>query len=110
MFCFDILSVYTEFGRQNSQNQTPHVFGYCPVLNTLIVLSVVLLMQHYSEFQGQCECKDNYMGKNCDMCKPLHYDLDRGCVDCNCFTQGTLDGVAECYADVSLPYQLMFFF
>nr|XP_026696566.1 laminin subunit alpha-5 isoform X4 [Ciona intestinalis] len=48
---------------------------------------------------GQCECKPNVVGKNCDMCKPLHYDIDQGCVSCNCFLQGTLDGVGNCDSD-----------
>uniref|UniRef100_H2ZQD0 Laminin subunit alpha n=1 Tax=Ciona savignyi TaxID=51511 RepID=H2ZQD0_CIOSA len=48
---------------------------------------------------GQCECKPNVIGRNCDMCKPLHYDLDQGCVSCNCFIQGTLDGVGDCDSD-----------
>ena len=51
-------------------------------------------------FQGQCDCKANVIGKNCDMCKPLYYDLDRGCVRCNCFLPGTLDGVGECDEEV----------
>nr|ABY40628.1 alpha 3,4,5-laminin [Ciona savignyi] len=48
---------------------------------------------------GQCECKPNVIGRNCDMCKPSHYDLDQGCVSCNCFIQGTLDGVGDCDSD-----------
>ena len=40
------------------------------------------------------------IGKNCDMCKPLHYDISRGCINCNCFVQGTLDGVGECNKEV----------
>nr|XP_039265768.1 laminin subunit alpha-5-like isoform X2 [Styela clava] len=49
---------------------------------------------------GQCDCKENVIGKYCDQCAPLHYDLNSGCVDCNCLLQGTLDGVAACnFAD-----------
>lgn len=63
----------------------------------------------YILFQGQCECKENVIGKNCDMCKPLHYDIDRGCVSCNCFIQGTLDGVGECDREVSNQYFIHWF-
>jgi len=45
---------------------------------------------------GQCDCKENVMGMNCDQCAPLYYDINRSCISCNCFVQGTLDGVGEC--------------
>lgn len=40
------------------------------------------------------------MGMYCDSCDPLHYDLDSGCLHCNCLLQGTLDGVAACNPQV----------
>jgi len=58
--------------------------------------------------QGQCDCKENVIGKNCDMCKPLYHNLDRGCIRCNCFVQGTLDGVGECDTEVNFRTKIKF--
>ncbi|XP_056005151.1 uncharacterized protein LOC125660370 isoform X3 [Ostrea edulis] len=44
---------------------------------------------------GQCKCKVNVEGRDCDTCKHLHYNLDsnntKGCTRCNCG-----NGTREC--------------
>ncbi|NXG28484.1 LAMA2 protein, partial [Dromaius novaehollandiae] len=52
---------------------------------------------------GQCECKANVIGRQCDMCKPETFGLQsaRGCVPCNCNSFGSksfdCDGDGQCY-------------
>ena len=41
---------------------------------------------------GQCECKENVVGKRCDQCKTGYFDLDstspKGCKPCFCYGHG----------------------
>uniref|UniRef100_A0A8C9WEB0 Laminin, alpha 5 n=1 Tax=Scleropages formosus TaxID=113540 RepID=A0A8C9WEB0_SCLFO len=50
--------------------------------------------------QGSCECRPYVEGAACDKCKPLYWNLSPdtpyGCSSCECNTDGTLSGVAEC--------------
>ncbi|XP_018593227.2 laminin subunit alpha-5 isoform X1 [Scleropages formosus] len=49
---------------------------------------------------GSCECRPYVEGAACDKCKPLYWNLSPdtpyGCSSCECNTDGTLSGVAEC--------------
>ncbi|CAB3408759.1 unnamed protein product [Caenorhabditis bovis] len=40
--------------------------------------------------EGNCECKENYIGKQCDRCKENHGDVDNGCPACDCDTTGSI--------------------
>ncbi|PIK40304.1 hypothetical protein BSL78_22859 [Apostichopus japonicus] len=46
-----------------------------------------------NETQGQCVCKENVQGRQCQECKDSYYQLDRrnaqGCQMCDCDTRGT---------------------
>ncbi|KJH49213.1 laminin EGF-like protein [Dictyocaulus viviparus] len=49
---------------------------------------------------GQCPCRANVIGKQCDQCAENHYDLsgDKGCSPCNCDPSGVVtnqDGSPE---------------
>ncbi|XP_042651874.1 laminin subunit alpha-2 isoform X2 [Tyto alba] len=52
---------------------------------------------------GQCECKDNVIGRRCDICKPETFGLQSssGCIPCNCNSFGSksfdCDGDGQCY-------------
>ncbi|PIK40931.1 putative laminin subunit alpha [Apostichopus japonicus] len=50
--------------------------------------------------QGACTCKANVIGRACDSCAPLYYNLQRsnpaGCESCDCFIEGTVSGLAVC--------------
>lgn len=50
--------------------------------------------------QGACTCKANVVGRACDSCAPLYFNLARsnpdGCEACNCFVAGTVSGLAHC--------------
>ena len=41
---------------------------------------------------GQCECKENTVGKRCDQCDVKTFDLDesnpKGCKECFCYGHG----------------------
>lgn len=47
-----------------------------------------------------CTCKDNVMGRICDTCKPLFWNLqpyhEQGCIDCQCHRPGTIGGLGTC--------------
>eukprot|EP00062_Callorhinchus_milii_P019363 gi/632973827/ref/XP_007903344.1/ PREDICTED: laminin subunit alpha-5 isoform X1 [Callorhinchus milii] len=47
-----------------------------------------------------CQCRMNVEGSVCDTCKPLYWNLTpenpQGCSICQCYTDGTLNSVAEC--------------
>ena len=49
---------------------------------------------------GNCSCKLNVEGNNCDKCKPGFYNLMQsnrlGCTQCSCDTKGTVGGSGEC--------------
>ncbi|XP_072039253.1 laminin subunit alpha-1-like [Amphiura filiformis] len=49
---------------------------------------------------GDCFCKPNVQGQKCDECKDGYYDLTdanpNGCLSCNCFTSGTINGSNTC--------------
>uniref|UniRef100_A0A8C8RBX0 Laminin subunit alpha-5 n=1 Tax=Pelusios castaneus TaxID=367368 RepID=A0A8C8RBX0_9SAUR len=53
-----------------------------------------------SQSPGSCECRAYVEGPACDRCKPLYWNLTPdnpyGCKSCQCDTQGTISGVAEC--------------
>ncbi|XP_063053091.1 laminin subunit beta-4 [Engraulis encrasicolus] len=43
-----------------------------------------------AKFGGQCECKPNVIGRCCDSCAPLSYDLrPNGCRPCDCESHGS---------------------
>ncbi|CAD6189781.1 unnamed protein product [Caenorhabditis auriculariae] len=46
--------------------------------------------QQCDEFEGDCECKENYVGKQCDRCKDGHGDVENGCPSCECDVIGSL--------------------
>ncbi|PAV75919.1 hypothetical protein WR25_01227 [Diploscapter pachys] len=46
--------------------------------------------QQCSYENGDCECKDSYIGKQCDRCKDGHGDVDNGCPACQCDKVGSL--------------------
>uniref|UniRef100_A0A4W3J866 Laminin, alpha 5 n=1 Tax=Callorhinchus milii TaxID=7868 RepID=A0A4W3J866_CALMI len=50
--------------------------------------------------QDSCQCRMNVEGSVCDTCKPLYWNLTpenpQGCSICQCYTDGTLNSVAEC--------------
>ncbi|KAK0428393.1 hypothetical protein QR680_010776 [Steinernema hermaphroditum] len=43
---------------------------------------------------GDCECKENYEGKQCDRCKAGHGDVDNNCPACECSGIGAIG--SEC--------------
>ncbi|GBN74074.1 Laminin subunit alpha [Araneus ventricosus] len=47
-----------------------------------------------------CECKERVTGRICNECKPLYWNLKisnpLGCEDCNCYSGGTVSGIAVC--------------
>ena len=47
-----------------------------------------------------CECKERVTGRICNECKPLYWNLNignpMGCEDCDCFSGGTVGGIAVC--------------
>ncbi|ELU04081.1 hypothetical protein CAPTEDRAFT_46637, partial [Capitella teleta] len=44
---------------------------------------------------GECACKNNVIGKNCDVCKDMYFNLTAsnvdGCEDCNCDASGSVN-------------------
>ncbi|XP_071844628.1 laminin subunit alpha-2-like isoform X3 [Apostichopus japonicus] len=49
---------------------------------------------------GDCYCKSKVIGPRCDQCAPTTYELTEanpdGCIDCGCFTRGTIDSSDVC--------------
>lgn len=49
---------------------------------------------------GQCPCKNNVSGMNCDACQEKYWNLNEdnpeGCEECNCYKFGTINGMTEC--------------
>ncbi|XP_078373908.1 laminin subunit alpha-like [Oculina patagonica] len=49
---------------------------------------------------GDCICKNNTMGRRCDLCKPGYHNLSAenpaGCQECTCHTPGTVNGSNVC--------------
>ncbi|CAL2029211.1 unnamed protein product [Caenorhabditis brenneri] len=43
-----------------------------------------------NEENGECECKENYIGIQCDRCKENHGDVDNGCPACDCNETGSI--------------------
>lgn len=44
------------------------------------------------KFGGQCQCKMNTMGRQCDKCVPQTYDFSpEGCTECDCNSVGSRD-------------------
>ena len=47
-----------------------------------------------------CTCKENVIGRICDICKPLFWNLKKfnpqGCEDCNCHRPGTIGALGVC--------------
>ena len=52
---------------------------------------------------GQCKCKNNTEGRQCDRCKSGFYDLKQqhptGCIACGCILDGTKNRNISCHAD-----------
>ncbi|XP_013386515.1 usherin-like [Lingula anatina] len=46
--------------------------------------------QYCDPTTGQCRCKDNVVGKQCDRCSDGYYDFEGGCKPCGCDVQGTV--------------------
>ncbi|XP_033109167.1 laminin subunit alpha-like [Anneissia japonica] len=53
-----------------------------------------------AETKGACICKRYVVGRSCDTCAPLYWNLQSsnpdGCENCNCFTPGTISGSDRC--------------
>lgn len=47
---------------------------------------------------GVCACLPNVGGENCDTCSSGYYSLEEGCLDCECNTNGTVNGSILCQA------------
>ena len=49
---------------------------------------------------GQCQCKTNVEGRQCDVCRTGFFNLSAdnplGCQDCGCDPAGTLAGNIKC--------------
>ena len=64
-----------------------------------------------NEVTGDCSCKDNVIGRDCNQCKPEHYGLSKeeplGCMPCDCDIGGAYDnncdvltGQCKCRPDI----------
>ena len=42
---------------------------------------------------GQCQCRDNVIGKNCSQCPPKYWNVaaGNGCIKCKCNPVGSVD-------------------
>ncbi|XP_043946347.1 laminin subunit alpha-5 [Protopterus annectens] len=86
---------------QRCDTCVPGAYGYphCRVGSCHPVGSISL--DTSSSLQGSCECRQNVEGAVCDQCKALYWNLSpdnpHGCSNCNCNTEGTVAGVAECH-------------
>ncbi|KAL3869139.1 hypothetical protein ACJMK2_041856, partial [Sinanodonta woodiana] len=40
---------------------------------------------------GQCECKEHFIGQRCDRCQAGYGNIERSCLPCNCSKIGSLD-------------------
>ena len=51
---------------------------------------------------GQCNCKANVDGRQCEKCKAGYYNLQavnpKGCDNCDCHTAGTVNANISCHA------------
>ncbi len=54
----------------------------------------------YIQNGGQCQCKTNVEGRQCDTCKASYFNLDasnlNGCEVCQCYTAGTVNASNYC--------------
>lgn len=48
------------------------------------------VLQQCNNDNGDCSCKENYIGKQCDRCQEGHGDVDNGCPACECDETGSL--------------------
>ncbi|XP_014242090.1 laminin subunit gamma-1 isoform X2 [Cimex lectularius] len=55
---------------------------------------------HCNQVSGQCQCKPNVIGTNCDQCKPGYYDLEsgEGCKPCNCNITGSVGTTCDLHS------------
>ena len=57
---------------------------------------------------GQCICKDNTKGRQCDECKDGFYDLKAshatGCISCGCLLNGTINRNISCHPESGQCY------
>ncbi|XP_053377940.1 usherin-like [Mercenaria mercenaria] len=66
-------------------------------------LGVLDLQMDCEKEGGQCTCKENVEGRQCDVCKAGFYNLTAdntaGCQECGCSPGGTLHGDITCSSD-----------
>ncbi|VDM62918.1 unnamed protein product [Angiostrongylus costaricensis] len=43
-----------------------------------------------NSLNGECTCKENYIGRQCDRCKDNHGDIENGCPLCECNVVGSI--------------------
>ncbi|XP_066558405.1 laminin subunit alpha-5 isoform X2 [Amia ocellicauda] len=84
---------------QRCDTCTPGAYGFpqCQVGSCNPAGSV---QNEVSPNTGSCLCRSYVEGSACDRCKPLYWNLSPdtpyGCSSCDCKTEGTISGVAEC--------------
>ena len=64
---------------------------------------IVELNAHvYKQIDGQCSCKANVQGRQCNQCLTGFFNLQssnvNGCEPCNCSTAGTINSDISCDA------------
>ena len=72
----------------------------CSSCNCSVAGTPSSLLDQCDKTTGECTCKLNVEGKNCDQCKQGFYNLSQsnpqGCTQCVCDTKGTVGGSGQC--------------
>ena len=72
----------------------------CSSCNCSIAGTPSSLSDQCDKTTGECTCKLNVEGENCDQCKQGFYNLSQsnlqGCTQCICDTKGTVGGSGQC--------------